>query len=262
MSTHGLELNRGYDSIASGQHVWIKNIADGHVFFRLEPQGSDGHMTVEEFARLFKRTPPTGATHGFTTYRTWTEVMQAARAGETLYYQAPMNTYPSRFTAGKGPWTYEVKPRGIRLTPPKSAADPFTANADHLERFRRKPYAERQFEGPRSAEGVQKLLGQLGERRRTEGPFTKILEQLDNQQPPTEHERAEVQRLMRGGAHTQRYDVLRCSQGNCVHVSWYETMTQAEHEAAIVSRGHGGDEVFIEHEGKRVALFKYGSRVQ
>lgn len=75
-----------------------------------------------------------------TVYRTWHEVMEAARAGEPLYYQAPMDRNPTRFTAGKGagkvaPWTYKVMPRGIRLTPLKSTADPFTATADHLERF-------------------------------------------------------------------------------------------------------------------------------
>ena len=42
-------------SIASGQEVFVRNVTrDGTVFFRLEPQGSNGYMLGREFARLYR----------------------------------------------------------------------------------------------------------------------------------------------------------------------------------------------------------------
>ena len=227
------------------------------------PDIEDAVATGEELARVgvgverraagVERRAAGSPSPKFTTYRSWHEVMQDARAGETLFYHAPLDRFPVRLTKGSGgPYTYEVMARGVRIYPPGSSgrgkqrtSDPFTANAEHLERFRRptsaprvdttlpaprlherKPYAEQQFEGPRSAEGVHKLLGQLD------------------------------------AAHVQRYDILRCAWGNCVHETWYQTMTQAEHEAEIVSKRHGSAEVFIEHNGERIALCKNGRRVK
>jgi hypothetical protein len=89
------------------------------------------------------------ASNGFTTYRTWHEVMEDARAGRDLYYHAPMDYQPTRLRAlvppngPRAPFTYVVMPRGIRIYPGGSVgrnktADPFTASSDHVDRFRRK----------------------------------------------------------------------------------------------------------------------------
>jgi len=69
-------------------------------------------------------------------FHSWAEVMASARKGEPLIYQAPMDPTPVRFVKGTGSWTYAVKGNAIRLTPPKSAADPFVADVGHLDRFR------------------------------------------------------------------------------------------------------------------------------
>ncbi len=232
--THGLELNRGYDHVTTGQHCWIKSIENGVARFMLEPSGVWKTLPVEEFARLYKRTPPGGAMHGFVKYDSWRDVMDDARRGTALFYQAPMDPSPTRLHPAPGqPLGYEALARTIKIWPPGSAgrgrqrtADPFTADSGHLDRFRRKPrweiivgepmdehledtrqstreeaerntpagearrqrenearrrpYAERQFEGPRSAAGVHKLLRQLEEAGI----------------PPTQEQRDEVQRLM------------------------------------------------------------------
>lgn len=45
----------GYESKASGQQAYVTSVTDGHVFLRLVPQGSNGHMPVGEFLRLYRR---------------------------------------------------------------------------------------------------------------------------------------------------------------------------------------------------------------
>ena len=73
-------------------------------------------------------------------FHTWKEVLAYARTGAPLYYQAPMNYQPSRLTK------FQVKAKTIRIWPPGSegrgrnrTADPFTADAHHLDRFRGAP---------------------------------------------------------------------------------------------------------------------------
>jgi len=75
---------------------------------------------------------------GFCGFETWTDVLTYARRGELLYYHAPLDIEPVRL------WTFEVRPRTIRIWPPGSegrgrtrTADPFTADHHHLDRFRR-----------------------------------------------------------------------------------------------------------------------------
>jgi hypothetical protein len=73
--------------------------------------------------------------------------MAVAKAGQDLFYKAPMDQYAHRFTAqsgGASPFTYKAKGRTIRMWPSGSVgrgrwrtSDPFTANAGHLDRFRR-----------------------------------------------------------------------------------------------------------------------------
>jgi len=81
---------------------------------------------------------------GNMSFSTWSEVMAAARNGEPLHYRAPLDPHPLRLTKGTGPYHYEARTRTIRIWPPGSAgrgkfrtADPFTADAGHLERFSR-----------------------------------------------------------------------------------------------------------------------------
>jgi hypothetical protein len=44
-----------YESKASGQECFVMNVTDGHVFLRLVPQGSNGHMPVASFLRQYRR---------------------------------------------------------------------------------------------------------------------------------------------------------------------------------------------------------------
>ena len=75
---------------------------------------------------------------GFATFASWQEVLSFARTGAPLFYWAPMNIAPVRL------YRFEVRPRTIRITPPDAhgrgrmrTADPFSADAGHLSRFRR-----------------------------------------------------------------------------------------------------------------------------
>jgi hypothetical protein len=78
-------------------------------------------------------------------FKSWPEVLAYARTGGPLYYQAPMDQRPTMLRPGSGtPYSYEAKARSIRIWPPGSTgrgrsrtADPFTADAGHLERFSR-----------------------------------------------------------------------------------------------------------------------------
>jgi hypothetical protein len=82
-------------------------------------------------------------------FKTWADVLAAARTGETLLYKAPMNVRPTtlrRLVEGDK-WStnvYEPKARSIRVIPYGArgrgrmrTADPFTADAGHLDRFLR-----------------------------------------------------------------------------------------------------------------------------
>lgn len=80
-------------------------------------------------------------------FNTWHDVLAWARAGKPLYYHAPLNVSPVRLWPGvpvRGSAFYTVRPRTIRITPADAhgrgkerMADPFTADAKHLDRFRR-----------------------------------------------------------------------------------------------------------------------------
>ncbi len=75
----------------------------------------------------------------------WASVMRAARNGERLYYQAPLDARPTELVPGKSSTCcYHVRPRTIRIWPPGSVgrgrqrtADPFSATSHHLSRFSR-----------------------------------------------------------------------------------------------------------------------------
>jgi hypothetical protein len=82
-------------------------------------------------------------------FATWADVLAAAKAGEPLYYKAPLDHQARRFIPsenglyGRVPYTYEARARTIRMWPPGSVgrgrfrtSDPFTADAGHLDRFR------------------------------------------------------------------------------------------------------------------------------
>ena len=82
-------------------------------------------------------------------FKTWREVLDAAKSGDVLYYQAPLNHRPTqlrRLTEGDK-WStnvYEPKAKTVRIIPYGArgrgrirTADPFTADAGHLDRFRR-----------------------------------------------------------------------------------------------------------------------------
>lgn len=76
---------------------------------------------------------------GFARFASWQEVLAFAATGAPLFYWAPMQIAPVRL------YSFEVRPRTIRITPPGATgrgrmrtADPFSADAKHLDRFRRR----------------------------------------------------------------------------------------------------------------------------
>lgn len=92
-------------------------------------------------------------------FSSWPDVLAYARTGGDLYYQAPLNYRPVRLRPGKNQTlTYEVRARSIRIWPPGSigrgrsrTADPFTADAGHLDRFSRPSDGDRSMGAAREA---------------------------------------------------------------------------------------------------------------
>lgn len=68
----------------------------------------------------------------FETFPSWKDVLEHVRAGKPVYYHAPFDIRPVLVSA-----TAEPQGRTVRITPPTRDADPFTADAGHLERFKR-----------------------------------------------------------------------------------------------------------------------------
>lgn len=73
----------------------------------------------------------------FIRFDAWEQVLEAARKGEPLWYRAPMDeaqAYPA-----KSVQVVRVYKNGkLRVRPLANQADPFTADAGHLLRFRRR----------------------------------------------------------------------------------------------------------------------------
>ena len=69
----------------------------------------------------------------FQMFDTWADVLGAARRGEMLWYQAPLDRQPRYVRVVK-----VFKNDKIRLDPLSRDADNFTADAGHLARFRKK----------------------------------------------------------------------------------------------------------------------------
>lgn len=71
-------------------------------------------------------------------FDSWAQVLEAARAGVQLWYEAPMDAaraYPAEQVAVR-----KVFKNGkLRIDPLSNQAGPFTADAGHLYRFRRRP---------------------------------------------------------------------------------------------------------------------------
>ena len=70
-------------------------------------------------------------TRYFEHFTSWAQLIDHVRAGYALWYQGPIDYCPVQVVA-------VVRKDGqIRVTPPYADADPFTADHDHLDRFRR-----------------------------------------------------------------------------------------------------------------------------
>lgn len=69
----------------------------------------------------------------FEMFDTWADVIDAARRGEMLWYQAPLDHRPRYVGVVK-----VFKNDKIRIDPLSPDADNFNADAGHLARFRRK----------------------------------------------------------------------------------------------------------------------------
>ena len=97
------------------------------------------------------REAATAAEPALAGFSSWPDVLAYARSGGDLYYQAPLNHLPVLLRPGKNQtYTYEVRARSIRIWPGGSVgrgrsrtADPFTADAGHLDRFSRPSEAGR-----------------------------------------------------------------------------------------------------------------------
>ena len=84
-------------------------------------------------------------------FDSWSEVLQHCAEGLPVYYQAPLDLKPTKLRprdveVGPTPYTYEARPRTVRIWPPGSigrgrrrTADPFSADAKHLSRFSHEP---------------------------------------------------------------------------------------------------------------------------
>jgi hypothetical protein len=81
-------------------------------------------------------------------FTSWADVLAYAQTGEPIYYKAPMDRYPARLTPSnpkaRSPFTYQAQTRTIKVWPSGSVgrgrnrtADPFSADAGHLDRFLR-----------------------------------------------------------------------------------------------------------------------------
>lgn len=78
-------------------------------------------------------------------FHSWKDVLEYANSGAPLYYKAPMDTRAVRLSPRKEQGqeaVYEAHARTIRIWPYGSTgrgrsrtADPFTADAGHLDRF-------------------------------------------------------------------------------------------------------------------------------
>ena len=68
----------------------------------------------------------------FVPFASWEAVQAHIRAGLAVYYQAPLDFRHSLIDARL------FKNGKIRVRPPTNAADPFTADRGHFDRFRRR----------------------------------------------------------------------------------------------------------------------------
>lgn len=60
----------------------------------------------------------------------WNEILDAARAGRPLWYQAPLDFRPVRLTVRR-----VFKNGKIRFNAPNVSCDPFTADSSHADRI-------------------------------------------------------------------------------------------------------------------------------
>lgn len=68
----------------------------------------------------------------FASFASWQDVLDAARNGVRLHYHAPLDLRPTSVRVIK-----IYKNGKIKIDPGTRDADPFTADSDHLSRFRR-----------------------------------------------------------------------------------------------------------------------------
>lgn len=66
----------------------------------------------------------------FKNFNSWVDLLDHLRAGNPVWYQAPLDRFPSKVSA-------YFKGKRIRVIPWGRDCDPFLANEDHLDRFRR-----------------------------------------------------------------------------------------------------------------------------
>lgn len=102
------------------------------------PRGGGGRggggKTGAELQREIDAAVAGGREHpGFVAFSSWGDVMEAARHGDRLWYQALFDRRPRSIMVVK-----VFKNGGIRIDPVSNQADKFTADKGHLDRFFRK----------------------------------------------------------------------------------------------------------------------------
>lgn len=66
-------------------------------------------------------------------FASWADVLSHVNAGHSVWYQAPLNTRPLRVRIAR-----VFKNGKLRIDPLSNQADNFTADAEHLDRFRKR----------------------------------------------------------------------------------------------------------------------------
>jgi hypothetical protein len=91
-----------------------------------------GHVSGEVCRRLHADSPAIA----FAPFESWQAVIEHVQADRPVYYHAPFDFRPARVGARLN--SPKASRRTIRIDPMSRDADPFTADAAHLDRFCRK----------------------------------------------------------------------------------------------------------------------------
>ena len=115
-------------------HAQAEHAAKNHKAM-VRDRGWTHVVEIEDRSGAITRLPRSHATmsNGFVPFDTWSDVLDAARRGDQLWYHAPLNIRPASVRVVK-----VFKNGSIRIDPMSRDADNFTADKGHLSRFRQR----------------------------------------------------------------------------------------------------------------------------